>query len=243
MHRSGTSALAGALQHAGLYAGEVVETATHNRRGNRENLEIRALNDDVLASSGGAWDDPPGELAWTDDQALRRDELVARFSRASPVWMFKDPRTVLTFGFWEQAGAQILPVGIFRHPARVVSSLATRSPMSTARGLRLWRLYNRIVLDRHRADPFPLLSFDSGPEGFAIQLRDAIELLRPAVGDRVQLSADAADEFYAPELVHASTVAPELISAAPEQERERVTRLLAETERLYASLTGRSLAR
>ena len=62
MHRSGTSSLAGCLQEAMLGLGDVVESAPHNLKGNRENLAIRGLNDDFLAYSNGAWDRPPERL-------------------------------------------------------------------------------------------------------------------------------------------------------------------------------------
>ena len=38
MHRSGTSCLAGSLQEAGIYLGDVVTSAAHNQKGNRENV-------------------------------------------------------------------------------------------------------------------------------------------------------------------------------------------------------------
>lgn len=43
MHRSGTSVLAGCLGNYGLYLGEVVREAPHNKEGNNENLAVRAL--------------------------------------------------------------------------------------------------------------------------------------------------------------------------------------------------------
>ena len=241
MHRSGTSCLAGALQLGGLYAGEVVEKAPHNRRGNRENLEIQALNDDVLAASGGSWDDPPERLAWTDDQAGHRDGLIDRLSAGSPVWMFKDPRTLLVLDFWRQADVELVPVGIFRHPVRVASSLATRSPMRTARGLRLWRVYNAILRDLHRADAFPLLCFDTDAAGFKAQLQSAIGTLSERFVHPVELSEDAARSFYSAELVHKTQNAPELPAGIATEEAVRVGRLLEANERLYASLRQRSL--
>ena len=60
MHRSGTSCLAGSLQEAGLYLGEVNTTAPHNAKGNRESRTIVALHDGLLQANGGAWDAPPG---------------------------------------------------------------------------------------------------------------------------------------------------------------------------------------
>ena len=241
MHRSGTSWLAGALQAAGLYAGEVVERATHNHKGNRENLEIRALNDDVLASSDGAWDTPPESLTWTDEEARRRDDLVRRFSIESSVWTFKDPRSLLTLGFWEGADADIVRVGVFREPGRVAASLAARDGMRIPRALRLWRSYNRILLDQHRSAPFPLVDFDAGVDHVQAQLGDAIEAVAEEVDGRAELSADAAGEFFDAELVHAPDAMAEFVAEAPESERARVNRLVEDINQLHASLQERSL--
>ncbi len=60
MHRSGTSALAGSLQAAGLELGDVrTEGETFNQKGNREPSELIALHEDVLITNGGAWHLPP----------------------------------------------------------------------------------------------------------------------------------------------------------------------------------------
>jgi hypothetical protein len=241
MHRSGTSWLAGALQSAGLYAGEVVERGTHTRKGNRENLEIRALNDEVLASSDGAWDAPPESLIWTDEEARHRDDLVHRFSTESAVWTFKDPRSLLTLGFWEGAEADIVRVGVFREPGRVAASLAARDGMRTARALRLWRAYNRILLDLYDAGTFPLVHFDGDPDGMAAQLRAVIDLVGEAIDNRVELSPAEAAEFLDPELIRAVDATPEFVASAPEAERSRVARLIEDTDRLYGSLRERSL--
>src|SRR5262245_57017553 len=123
MHRSGTSCLAGALQEAGLHAGEVSRGDPYNARGNREHLEIRGLNDDVLAASGGDWSRPPDRVLWQEEDERRRDRLVARFASAAQHWMFKDPRTLLVLPFWKAAPGVVLFVGIFRHPVNVARSL------------------------------------------------------------------------------------------------------------------------
>lgn len=67
MHRSGTSCLAGSLQHNGLYLGDVHTWNPYNVKGNRENEKIINLNDDVMKFSGGSWDNPPTEIKWLND--------------------------------------------------------------------------------------------------------------------------------------------------------------------------------
>ena len=155
--------------------------------------------------------------------------------------MFKDPRTLLVFEFWRQADVELVPVGIFRHPVRVANSLAARSPMRGARGLRVWRAYNRILHDLHRGDEFPLLCFDTDSAGFEAQLGSAIEILRHRFTHPVELSDDAASSFFSADLIHNTSDTAELPTGPAAEDAERVARLVAGNEHLYAALRRRSL--
>jgi len=95
MHRSGTSCLAGCLEERGLYLGEVANASKNNAKGIKENIQHRAINDDVLAMSGGSWDRPPERLGWNNALRERRDNHIANHS-ACKVWDFKDPRALVT---------------------------------------------------------------------------------------------------------------------------------------------------
>ena len=48
MHRSGTSALIGSLQAAGLHLGKHNTWNAHNLKGNRENNDIVQLHEELL---------------------------------------------------------------------------------------------------------------------------------------------------------------------------------------------------
>ncbi len=160
MHRSGTSCLAGCLQEAGLELGDVVERAPHNPKGNRENLAIRSLNDDVLAYSNGAWDQPPENLRWTRGHRRRRDEIISGYAEFSP-WGFKDPRTVLTLPFCGEVLPHLLFAGTFRHPMAVAGSLAWRDGLGA---IRRWRCGSPIIRPfspftaKDRFQSYPLIS-------------------------------------------------------------------------------------
>jgi hypothetical protein len=193
MHRSGTSCLAGALQAGGLCLGDVVTSAPHNRKGNREHLEIRALNDRVMAFSGGTWSNPPAALHWNAEHAAERDGLIARLGDGGTrIWGFKDPRTVLTLEFW-RAGAPLRFVGTFRHPLAVAASLTARDGLPPDVALDLWRHYNGIVVEQWRHHPFPLIRFDSPPDAYRNRLADLLAFIGL---DR------AGTDFFAPDLVH-----------------------------------------
>lgn len=178
MHRSGTSAVAGALQQAGLYLGSVLRWHESNRRGTREHLGIVALHDAILAHSGGSWRVPPERVVWTDEHCDRRDRIVASFS-AAELWGFKDPRTVLLLDFWRDAlGDALLPVGVFREPTAVVASLLRRDGGESGEWFALWERYNEELLRQHEAAPFPLLEFGADAVAFREQLVPVLRQLR-----------------------------------------------------------------
>jgi hypothetical protein len=161
IHRSGTSSLAGCLEDRGLHLGAVFKKNPFNPKGNRENRLVMELNNSVLLNSGGKWNNPPEKISWTGNLASERDALVACFKQSGARhWGFKDPRTLLTLPFWEEAIPEISFVGTFRHPAAVAKSLNARSGMPLEHGLTLWRKYNRRLLALWARNPFPIVSFD-----------------------------------------------------------------------------------
>lgn len=173
MHRSGTSCLAGSLEARGLDLGAVSESDPHNARGNRENVELRELNEAVLEHSGGAWDEPPDAVAWNHALRERRDALLAGRTRTDGMlWGFKDPRTLVTLPFWLAALRQPILVGTYRHPLAVARSLEARGGMPIDTGLALWSVYNERLLALRRVRRFPIVRFDIDPESYRRQIDD-----------------------------------------------------------------------
>lgn len=162
MHRSGTSCLSGTLQQRGLHLGQVSERNLFNLKGNRESRRVTQLNDAVLAHNGGSWREVPTRLNWTHEHAAERDLILGELLDGTdgPAGL-KDPRTLLTLAFWEQARERTRWVGIFRHPALVARSLERRNRMPAQEALALWEAYNQRLLQWHTNTPFPLLCFDS----------------------------------------------------------------------------------
>lgn len=159
MHRSGTSCLAGCLEAAGLFLGDVNVQAPFNAHGNRESRRIMDLHEAVLADNDGAWDAPPETTEW---QATRLDELNAIIASYPEqlTWGFKDPRTLITLETWLQVLPHARLVGTFRHPLAVAASLHHRNGFDTDTALGLWQNYNQRLLDYHRRYKLPLLCFD-----------------------------------------------------------------------------------
>lgn len=182
MHRSGTSALAGTLQEARLYLGDVGRRNPNNLKGTREHTPIVQLHDAILEANGGSWDRPPERIVWTDDHRERRDAIIRSFAPAR-LWGFKDPRTVLMLDFWREAlGDSLQLVGTFRNPAAVVASLQAVHGGEAARWLDLWTTYNQALLAEHRRSPFPVLHFDARDERYRRSVErvcDELGLVRP----------------------------------------------------------------
>jgi hypothetical protein len=174
MHRSGTSCLAGSLEQQGLFLGEVNTSAPFNRRGNRERFDVMNLQEEILEASGGSWSSPPAVVEWQAEHAERAEKILAEHA-GEPVWGFKDPRTLLTFDGWQRLVPDLEAVGIFRHPLRAAQSLLSRNDLPLDAGLALWRAYNERLLDIHRRQPFPIVSFDEEPATLEVKLREAGE--------------------------------------------------------------------
>jgi hypothetical protein len=192
MHRSGTSWLIGSLQQRGLFLGKHHTWNEYNLRGNRENQDIWELHDSILKANGGAWDRPPPAVDWKPEHFEQAKRILAEYAE-HPVWGFKDPRTLLTLDGWLKLVPDLEPVGIFRHPARVARSLERRDEMPREHALDLWLLYNRRLLELHRRQRFPILSFDENAATLEKKLSQAAGILG--------LDAGAVDDpFFAEEL-------------------------------------------
>jgi hypothetical protein len=195
MHRSGTSCLAGSLEQQGLFLGEVNTAAPWNKRGNRESFTIMDLQGEILAASGGSWDDPPAVVEWQPEHVERARNVLAEHA-GRPVWGFKDPRTLLTLEGWRRLVPDLDPVGIFRHPLRVAQSLQTRNQLPLEAGVALWKTYNERLVELHDREPFPVVSFDEDPATLETKLR--------AAGEAVGLGpAPPGEPFFTDELRNA----------------------------------------
>lgn len=159
MHRSGTSATAGALGLLGIALGpQLLEPGEDNPKGYWENERAVEIHDHLLASLGRRWDDvralprnwwagPAGQEAEAHVHAL-----VTRQFSGEPVWAVKDPRICRFLPIWLGVLPQLAvrPVVLFvvRHPEEVAASIRTRNGWPDAIGILLWL---RHVLDAERS--------------------------------------------------------------------------------------------
>jgi hypothetical protein len=155
MHRSGTSAVTGALGSLGL-AVPVDEDRWEPSPDNPDHWESRALAlycDLLLERLGGTWDRPPDPASDTEqdeDLGTGLEDPSGPASRAFPnpgpvVW--KDPRSCLLLPYWRaHLPGPLAAVLIWRQPLSVARSLQARDRIHLADGVALWERYNRCAL-------------------------------------------------------------------------------------------------
>ncbi len=151
MHRSGTSAFAGALNLLGVSMGkELLEPAKDNPKGFYENKKITFFNEyELLPKIGKRWDD----LSAVFLEELEEDKLkekaysiLVEDYKEKNIWGIKDPRLCILFPFWEgvikKLNAEIRIIIPYRNPVEVAFSLFHRDRLSIGKGLLLWAKYN-----------------------------------------------------------------------------------------------------
>ena len=149
MHRSGTSAMAGALAASGFQPPKTQMPARpENPSGYWESPVVADLNDEILAAQDASWDDvfPIDEASLLSNFGLfflgkAADVLKAEFGDAQRI-VLKDPRICLLANVWKRTlgeqGFRAHFVLVIRHPGEVAASLARRNEFSRDKSLLLW---------------------------------------------------------------------------------------------------------
>jgi hypothetical protein len=155
MHRSGTSAIAGALGALGFHLAredDRMEWPESNPE-HWESLSLGLHNEGLLNALGGSWDAPPDLPQHWEHSAriLSGGDSGSLLARAYPmpgpaVW--KDPRACILLPYWRTVLPDpIAAVFVWRAPMAVAHSLLQRDGMPLAAGLALWERYNRCAIE------------------------------------------------------------------------------------------------
>jgi glycosyltransferase involved in cell wall biosynthesis len=212
MHRSGTSAVAGALGLLGcelprhLYQADV-----GNEKGYFEPARLIDLDDELLASAGLRWDDwqefPPG---WPDPSVVlefrRRMAALIDEEFTSSLMVIKEPRIcrllpILT-GALKDLGIEPRFVLPYRDPVEVALSMASRGGYAMEHGFLLWLRY---LLDAERGSreftrtflPYDLFLTDWRPHIDRLEHQLGLALPR-----RTREGGSEIDQFLEPRLKH-----------------------------------------
>jgi hypothetical protein len=150
-YRSGTSALAGALQLLGVTVHNDAEANEHNPLGFFEIPELIELDVDIFAHLGIEWSDlrglPPG---WQANPGMahflaRLDEILRRRFTAEPLWAIKHPHLCRLLPLYEraarQAGHKPHVINITRDPWVIADSQFRKNGLTRAHALLLWLGY------------------------------------------------------------------------------------------------------
>ena len=150
VHRSGTSALTRALTVLGAEVGDnlMPPVVDNNPTGFWEDVDINALNDEMLKALRSGWDSvapiPCNAVESLKAQGffLKAVELLSTKVSGKRVFAFKDPRVAKLLPFWSQVFGQCqVDVGYvlsIRHPTSVVASLAKRDGFDREKSYLLW---------------------------------------------------------------------------------------------------------
>jgi hypothetical protein len=169
MHRSGTSALAGAIETTGLFVGppsELMQANVQNPEGFFELQAVADFNDEVLHHLGGGLYEPPLlPQGWVDDPriegfVLRARSLIESSFDGRP-FILKDPRIALLLPFWRRVLLdRCCAVMIVRDPIEVAWSLSLRDGMSPLMSMALWSGYNRSASEGLSGLPVHVCSYE-----------------------------------------------------------------------------------
>jgi hypothetical protein len=211
MHRSGTSAITGALGELGLGLPSLDDRMDwpESNPEHWESLSLSLFNEDLLIRQGGCWDGPPSLPPGSEAELLRTSDPGAALTVAYPstgpaVW--KDPRMCLLLPYWRSVLPDpISAVFVWRSPLAVSSSLQKRDGISIASGLALWERYNRSALEGLDGIDTYVVSYESvveNPSGFVDSIADWLEALEQFTEVTIGRNRKAAQASISADLQH-----------------------------------------
>jgi hypothetical protein len=213
-HRSGTSAVTGALVSLGLH-GVDPSDRMDDPASNPEHWESQATalwDEALLVGLGGSWDAPPapdadwGELRPGHDGTGHDPAsiMAAAYPEPGPL-VWKDPRASLLLPYWRGLlPGPLTAVFVWRNPTEVARSLEARDGIPFEDGLALWEWYNRTAASGLRGIDTFVLDYASVVEHPSATITGLTEWLT-ALG-RFSPWSDTWDVTRAETSVHADLV-------------------------------------
>ena len=122
MHKSGTTLTSQILHHSGINMDDQLDPNIDYDRGNKyERQTVLHLNMEILGTDSYSSIDLKANDGITISSELRTrmQAVVDECRRRYPDWGFKDPRTTLTYPYWEELLPEHKLIAIFREPAAI----------------------------------------------------------------------------------------------------------------------------
>ncbi|MDY6804082.1 MAG: sulfotransferase family protein [Cyanobacteriota bacterium] len=199
MHRSGTFLTAAFLQSLGVSLGNnLLKSSYANPQGYFEDVDFLSFQRRLLSSCCCQEEIGFPDRGWTESEFLDRrqfplylepaKQLIIAKENESLIWGWKEPRTTLLLDFWRGILPDAGYVLIYRYPWDVADSiLRLNVPFFRENPdfcLRVWRFYNRHLLDFYRryGDRCLLININTlweYPEIFVNLLRSKFKLSLP----------------------------------------------------------------
>ncbi len=188
MHRSGTSAVAGALRLAGFDLGaDLLQPAADNPRGFWEHAGVVGIHERLLAALDREWNDPRELPAgWVSGEPARAaaDELEALLRAefgTSARWAVKDPRMCRLLPLWwpilQRMGVRPAALFVVRDPREVAASLAARNRWPEGLSRMLWIEHLLEAEQASRGVPRAALDYSRFLAGPAASLEPALQAI------------------------------------------------------------------
>ena len=151
MHRSGTSAVAGALARVGFDMGSnLMPPSPANPRGYYESVEVVRTHDRLLRMLASGWDSAeelPDGWGNSVHYAVARSALASWLSTIKgPLAAVKDPRMCRLYPLWRDVASdtdsKLIPLVIRREPRAILDSLVKREGWERTQAQDLLRTYS-----------------------------------------------------------------------------------------------------
>ena len=211
MHRSGTSAITGALRLCGAWVGEeteLIEKNAENSLGFWERRDMRRICDRLLHSAKAEW----WKVAEFDPQTIPYEilteqrwkfEQIVSVLNEHEAWVIKEPRLCLLLPLLRHCVKKPICIHIYRNPLEVARSLQARNGFSISAGLALWEAYNLHALNALMDLPYISISHESlmsHPKETLDALSEDIEEFAP--GHPIKPDSEFIGRFIDPVLYH-----------------------------------------
>lgn len=190
MHRSGTSAIAGAINQLGVYFGnpdDMMTPLAENPEGFWERHDLVYIHDTILHKLKREWDCAiPLPVQWHFSAEMRSDwielnNLIKKEFIDHACWGWKDPRTALLMDIWKDIlknlNIELNCIYVYRNPIDVANSLAKRDSFPHEKSYGIWMNYNLAAINATIGLPVVFLSYESFLQDCQSELKRCADLL------------------------------------------------------------------